>query len=234
MTVPVSPTPRPAISPFPAKGDPDFDQKAFDWAEEQPGVADWMESTAENVETNAQISHDNAETAVLASGNAASAAEVAMGATNFKGMWSALAALPNPADRVLNKPATVKQNGRFWLLLTNLADVAASEPSTSNPHWTTLDSGVEITQQITTSTTAIAGVTYILTAPSVTLTGPAAGSLAKGEGWGYVLTAAARTCFINFANVPYRKRATGAVAWTIDSDVSGKWFQYEDTTQGYI
>lgn len=227
MTVPVSPTTRPAVSPFPEKGDPDFDQKAFDWADDLPGVADWMEATAENVQTNAQISHDNAETAVLASGSAASAAEVAMGATNFKGMWAA-------QTGQLLKPATVKNNGRFWLLLTDLADVTASEPSTSNPHWTTLDSGVGITQQITTNTTAIAGVTYIITAAGVTLTGPAAGSLAKGEGWGYVLTAAARTCFINFANVPYRKRATGAVAWTIDSDVSGKWFQYEDTTQGYI
>ena len=227
MTTPVTPPATPTVQTYPPLGSPTFNQDAYAFASAMPGVSTGIGALATNAAQNAQISHDNAETAVLASGNAASAAEVAMGATNFKGMWASLSG-------ALAKPATVKHNGRFWLLLANLADVTASEPTTSNPAWTTLDSVVGISQQITASTTAIAGVTYIITAPGVTLTGPAAGSLAKGEGWGYVLTAAARTCFLNFANVPYRKRATGAVAWTIDSDVSGKWFQYEDTTQGYI
>lgn len=227
MTLPVTPPAAPVVPLYPPLGSATFNADAYAYGSAMPAVSAALGDLADNVAANAQIAHDNAQTSAAAANNAASAAEVAMGATNFKGEWTSLAG-------ALAKPATVKHNGRFWLLLTDLPNVAASEPTTSNPAWTTLDSGVDITQQVTANTTAIAGVIYIITAPGVTITGPALGALTKGEGWGYVLTAAARTCFLNFASVPYRKRATGAVAWRIDGAVSSKWFQYEDTTQGYI
>lgn len=49
-------------------------------------------------------------------------------ASNFKGRWSDLSG-------ALNKPASVTHNGATWLLLTNLANVAASEPADGNANW---------------------------------------------------------------------------------------------------
>lgn len=204
-----------------------YNSKAFAWA------TAWQGTTGPNVYAiantaylNAQEAGAQAAAAISAANGAASASEVAMGATNFKGLWSSLTG-------ALAKPATVKHNGRFWLLLTNLADVAASEPSGSNPDWTTLDAGVEVTAQVTTNTTAVPGVRYILISNGVTLTGPAAGSMAKGEWWAFTLTADPLTCYVDFAGVPFRKQATGA-ARRIDTKAASLRLQYEDATQGYI
>lgn len=226
MTTPVTPPAKPTVPPYPQLGSPTFNQDAYAVGAGMPAVVDGIDALAQNTAANTQIAHDNAQTAVTAANNAASASEVAMGATNFKGFWSSLSG-------ALLKPATVKHNGRFWLLLTNLADVAASEPSASNPAWTTLDAGVEVTQQITGNTTAVPGVRYIIAANGVTLTGPAAGSMAKGEWWAFTLTADPLTCYVDFAGVPFRKQATGA-ARRIDTKAASLRLQYEDATQGYI
>lgn len=204
-----------------------YNTKAFAWA------TAWQGTTGPNVYAIASTAYANAQeaaaqaaTAVSAANGAASASEVAIGATNFKGLWSSLTG-------ALAKPATVKHDGRFWLLLNNLADVTASEPSGSNADWTSLDAGTEVTQVITSNTTAVPGVRYIISANGVTLTGPAAGSMAKGEWWAFTLTSDPLTCYVDFAGVPYRKQATGA-ARRIDIKAASLRLQYEDATQGYI
>ena len=92
---------------------------------------------------------------------------------------------------------------------------------------------MEVTAQVTTNTTAVPGVRYILISNGVTLTGPAAGSMAKGEWWAFTLTADPLTCYVDFAGVPFRKQATGA-ARRIDTKAASLRLQYEDATQGYI
>jgi len=52
---------------------------------------------------------------------------------NFIGQWSSLTG-------TLNIPAAVEHNGVIWQLLVDLADVAASEPSTGNTDWLSLTS----------------------------------------------------------------------------------------------
>ena len=226
MTLPVTPPAAPVVPLYPPLGSATFNADAYAYGSAMPAVSAALGALADNVAANAQIAHDNTQTSVAAANNAASAAEVAMGATNFQGAWTSLTG-------ALAKPATVKHNGRFWLLLNSLPDVALSEPATGNADWTTLDAGVEVTQQITTNTTAVPGVRYIISANGVTLTGPASGSMAKGEWWAFTLTADPLTCYVDFAGVPFRKQATGA-ARRIDTKVASLRLQYEDATQGYI
>jgi hypothetical protein len=68
----------------------------------------------------AQVTAD----ALTASNSAAAAA----GAANFVGAWSGLTG-------ALNIPAGVSNNGSAWILTVNLADVTASEPTSSNTDW---------------------------------------------------------------------------------------------------
>lgn len=88
---------------------------------EQNALGDWMNSAADQVETWA----NGAETAATASEASRQAADAA---SNYKGEWSALTG-------ALNKPATVSNNGAFWALVNNLANVALSEPEPGNADW---------------------------------------------------------------------------------------------------
>ena len=65
------------------------------------------------------------EAAASAIAAAASAATAAAGAA-FKGDWSALTG-------ALNKPASVRYGGQYWLLLSNLADVTTATPGDCSP-----------------------------------------------------------------------------------------------------
>ena len=67
----------------------------------------------------------DAETAAT---NADNSATTALSASNFKTEWSTLTG-------ALNTPASVYHDGAFWQLMTNLADVTASEPSPTNTDW---------------------------------------------------------------------------------------------------
>lgn len=59
-----------------------------------------------------------AESSAAAAANSASAAAAS---SDFKGAWSSLSG-------ALSKPATVLHKGAYWMLLNDLANVAASEP----------------------------------------------------------------------------------------------------------
>ena len=68
--------------------------------------------------------------------DAAISALAAQGSANFKGEWSALSG-------ALAMPATVRHAGKFWVLLSNLASVAAAEPGVSAA-WAKTSAGVPL------------------------------------------------------------------------------------------
>lgn len=72
---------------------------------------------------------EGAEAAASSSASSANAAaETALGAGNFAGKWSNLGGS-------LSVPASVLHNGQYWILVNDLGDVTASEPSASNSDW---------------------------------------------------------------------------------------------------
>lgn len=160
MTTPV---PVPALvqaSPWPALGSPSYNDEAYAAGSTQPAAFERQHEIAEASYTNAISSQESAQAAQQSALTAASAAEPALAAANFKGLWPDLVG-------PLEKPACVKHEGRFWMLLNNLPDVAASEPG-ETADWTSLDAG-RVTQTITANTTAVPGVYYIATTAGITL-----------------------------------------------------------------
>lgn len=73
----------------------------------------------------------DATTATDAKNIAIIAQDMAVSSANFKGNWSDLTG-------ALNIPASVLHNGTYWMLVSNLADVTASEPSDINTDWEAL------------------------------------------------------------------------------------------------
>ncbi len=63
----------------------------------------------------------------------------ALASANFKGRWSALTG-------ALNVPASVYHNSQYWMLLNNLANVAASEPAEANSAWALIVLGNKVIQ----------------------------------------------------------------------------------------
>lgn len=164
MTTPVPVPPLIQASPWPALGAPNYNDAAYAAGNTQPAAFERQAEIAQSGHDNAQISHDNSLTAVQASQAAQDARDAAQGAANFKGLWSSLSG-------PLNKPASVKHNNRIWLLLNNLADVAASEPGVS-ADWTSGDTG-SIVQLVSANTSIVPGPVYAVTTVGVTLTLPA-------------------------------------------------------------
>ena len=160
MTSPVAPTSPPAVPEFPQMGDPAFNTKAFTFGTAMPALVAWIAAAIANAWNNAISSKESADAALLSAVSAGDASAVALGAANFKGIWSNMSG-------ALNKPASVKHMGRFWLLLNNLPNVAASEPG-ETADWTSLDAG-QVTARISSNTNAVAGVYYIATAGGITL-----------------------------------------------------------------
>lgn len=160
-----SPTPiTPLPTPVPQRSDPaNFAARGDALMVALPALV--TETNAAGVATydNAVEAATSAATSTSAATDAVAASSVALAAANFKGMWSSLTG-------ALNKPASVKHNGRFWLLLNNLANVALSQPGVSSD-WTSLDAG-RVLQTITTNTVAVPGVYYVADAAGITLTVP--------------------------------------------------------------
>ena len=132
MTSPVTPPAAPTVPAYPALGSPAFNAEAYAYGTAMPGVVDGIAALAESAHTNALSGGESAAAAQQVLVGASLAASQALAAANFKGEWSTLAG-------ALNKPACVKHGFRFWLLLNNLVNVAASVPSDGNPDWTTTD-----------------------------------------------------------------------------------------------
>lgn len=195
MTLPIAPPAAPTVPNYPALGSPSFNQDAYTYATAMPGVSAALGALATNVAANGQVSHDNATAATQAALAAADARDVSAAAANFKGLWSSLAG-------PLNKPAAVKHNNRIWLLLNNLANVAASQPGVS-ADWTTGDSG-ELVQVVNASTTITPGPVYAVATAGVTVTMPA--SLQAGD-MVHIRNVSGGQVFINWAAHTVKGRA---------------------------
>lgn len=162
----VAPTPVDALPTAPDPNDrATFDSRAYPFQQALSGTyRTQMNALAENVNNNANEASLASTAAVTAAASASTAASQAVAAANFKGEWPDMTG-------PLNKPACVKHNGRFWMLLNNLADVTTSQPGVS-ADWTALNVG-QVSARISANTNAVAGVFYVATTAGITLTVPA-------------------------------------------------------------
>lgn len=114
--------PAPIVVPvYPPLGSPSFNQDAYAYGSSMPGVAAGLQALAANAHNNAVAANERADAA-------ASSASAASIMTSFRGLWSAIAG-------PLQRPATVLDNGAYWVLLQDLADVAAVRPGTDPAVW---------------------------------------------------------------------------------------------------
>lgn len=162
----VTPIPIDALPPAPQPTDsaPDFNSKSFAMIGALDGFVTQTNAIAVATKSNADSAMGSANDATQAALVASDASAAAVGAAHFKGLWSSMTG-------ALSKPATVKHNGRFWLLLNDLANVALSEPSVT-ADWTSLDAG-RIAQEATANTAMVAGVVYVAKTAGITFTLPA-------------------------------------------------------------
>ena len=211
-------------TPVPQRSDPiNFAARADLFLAALPTFATETNLVASEVNANASTASSQAGIAVSAANAATDAAAQALAAANFKGEWSTLTG-------ALNKPACVKHNGRFWLLLNNLTNVTTSQPGVS-ADWTSIDAGTTITQVITSNTTAVVGVRYIIAASTLTLTLPTTGLL-KGDYIGIRLAVnPSPTQIVDFGSV----KLLGQTAGQVYMDVKGFMIDlnYENSTYGW-
>lgn len=200
---------------FAAKADlflsalPTFGEEANDLAAE-------VNQTAVEVNQDASDAANSAATALTA-------ANTVIAATAFKGPWSSLTG-------ALNVPATVFHLGQYWILQQNLLNAAAVQPGTDLTKWTPLVAGAAPSVVITTNTTAVPGIRYLMAATGVTLTFPSV--LQKGDYFGVVDLVGDRTCKINFNGHKFRGRAAGLVTFNVPFSAINA--TYEDTMRGLV
>ena len=212
-------------TPVPQRSDPvNFAARADLFLAALPTFATETNTVASEVNSNAATASSQAGIAVSAANAATDAATQALAAANFKGEWFTLAG-------ALNKPACVKHNGKFWLLLDNLSNVTTSQPGVS-ADWTSIDAGTPITKVITSNTTAVVGVRYIIAAPALTLTLPTTGLL-KGDYIGIRLAVTPTPAqIIDFGSV----KLLGQTAAQVYMNIRGFMLDlnYENSTYGWI
>jgi hypothetical protein len=102
---------------------------------DQNTLVTWLNSTAGQAYQNALEAAASATAADLSADDAAQSVidanqvlSSAYAQANYKGAWSSLTG-------ALNIPASVSHDNGVWLLTTNLANVAASEPAIGNANW---------------------------------------------------------------------------------------------------
>ena len=106
----------------------EFNVAAEAWVEYQDGIAaevNAFSTQANSLRTDCNTAKTDAEAALAST---ETARDTAAASANFAGNWSDLTG-------ALAMPASVWHDGKLWLLLTDLADVTASEPSPSNTDW---------------------------------------------------------------------------------------------------
>lgn len=226
MTTPVPVPPLIQAAPWPALGSANYNDEAYAAGVTQPAAFARQAEIGEAGYANALSAEESAQAAQQSAIDATNAAAPALAASHFKGLWTEMTGL-------LNKPASVKHQGRFWMLLANLADVATSEPGVS-ADWTALDAGTGVSQTITTAgatVNAVAGVCYALAAADITLVYPAVGQL-KRDYIGIRLCTDPGTQIIDFNGNRFRGRDAGQRV--VDLQAFGLDTYYEDAARGYI
>lgn len=166
MTSPVAPDDALSVPEFPALGDPSYNSKAYTWGTWIQTLVTWITSVAAKAYQNALSAFESATASGASATNADQSASVAMASANFKGEWSGLTgALP--------KPASVAKDGRFWMLLNDLADVTAAVPGVS-ASWLAFDILLPVIPVTTATATLVSGKEYSVDYNGqVTLTMPA-------------------------------------------------------------
>ena len=120
----------PAITPYtggvPQRTDPvNFSEYTDTWIFYQSELPVEYNSLSLYLDNLAIAVDEDAAEAAASAAAAASSETIALGAANFKGIWSNLSG-------ALNIPASVEHEGAVYLLLNNLADVTLSEPSVTS------------------------------------------------------------------------------------------------------
>ncbi len=111
-----------SVTPNPfTQTEQEFNADTQTYHNELPGTINGINNVANFVET-------QGNSAEASSTAAANSAATASGSANFKGNWSSLSG-------ALSIPSSVQHSGSLWLLINNLADVTASEPSSGNSDW---------------------------------------------------------------------------------------------------
>lgn len=225
--MPTAPPTVPALPAFPAVSNrTTYNQEAFDCLNTLAAtVAPAIGTAAAATHTNATEAVSAATTATAQAVAAQAAASAAAGAANFKGEWASLSG-------ALARPACVKHNGRFWLLLTDLTNVATATPGVSAA-WTVMDAGTVPSQLVTTAGATVAatvGVRYVLDANNITLTAPT--GAAKGDLFGWRLMDGRTGCTVDFGAQKLRGATPGAMV--LDIPRLGLDLVFEDTTRGYV
>ena len=212
------------LPPAPQRSDSvNFAAKADLFLSALPTFGEEANTLAEGVNAKAAEAAQDANEAAQSAQTALTAANTALGATAFKGPWSSLTG-------ALNVPATVFHLGQYWILQQNLPNVAAVQPGTDLTKWTPLIAGAAPSVVITTNTTAVPGIRYLMAATGVTLTFPSV--LQKGDYFGVVDLVGDRTCKINFNGHKFRGRAAGLVTFNVPFSAINA--TYEDTMRGLV
>ena len=110
MSLPAAPPTALTVPIYPQLGSPAFNQEAYSYGSSMPAVAAGMQALADNAFNNANV--------------AVQAAAGAQTITAFKGLWSGLTG-------ALAVPATTLHNNTYWVLLSDVANVAAETPGVS-------------------------------------------------------------------------------------------------------
>lgn len=107
-------------------------------------VANNVLANATDAQASATAAAGSATASAASATQSAQARDAAFNAANFRGDWSALSG-------PLNLPASVRHNGRFWLLVANVADVTLAVPGVS-ASWSPLDAASLPLVHVTTTT----------------------------------------------------------------------------------
>ena len=107
-------------------------------------VANNVLANATDAQASATAAAGSATASAASATQSAQARDATFNAANFKGDWATLTG-------ALNLPASVRHNGRFWLLVANVADVAAAVPGVS-ASWSPLDAASLPLVHVTTTT----------------------------------------------------------------------------------
>ena len=107
----------------------EFDVAAQDWVDYQTDIAPEVNTWSGQANTLATTVNSDAASASSSKDDAESAANIALGVANLLGNWSA-------QTGTTAVPASVYHNDDIWILLTDLADITASEPSFTNSDYT--------------------------------------------------------------------------------------------------
>lgn len=154
----VTPVPAaPVVPAFPGLAEKTagtYNKSAYDWANAFPIAATAMKALADNAFANAGDANASATAAAASATSASDAKAAAFNAANFKGNWSALTG-------ALAIPASVRHNGRIWLLVANVADVTTAQPGVS-ASWVSMDGALPLVHVTGTAQAIAAGNHYSL------------------------------------------------------------------------